>query len=123
MDAISSNSLQRPQNLQIAELFSVWSAGKVAPPYARIDMSRVVIIEALQAPLLALRFYRGGRPGSSSRSDLLSAAIGYSLGALQVVTPFGRDTNSLETRGSNLSFYLALAIGLLSLVGLEQQDV
>jgi hypothetical protein len=58
-----------------------------------------------------------------SRSVLLSAATGYALGGLQVMIQFGRDTNWLGTRGSNLSFYLALAIGLLSLVWVEEKDV
>jgi hypothetical protein len=57
------------------------------------------------------------------RSVVLIAAAGFALGALQVVIQFGRDTNWLGTRGSNLSFFLACSIGLLSLEWLEQQDL
>lgn len=50
------------------------------------------------------------------------AAWGYALATVQVLVQFGRDTNWLGTRGSNLSFHIALALGLWSLVWLERQN-
>jgi hypothetical protein len=44
------------------------------------------------------------------------------LGSLQELMQFGRDSISPGTRGPNLSFPLALPIGLLALVWLEGQE-
>jgi hypothetical protein len=55
-----------------------------------------------------------------SHPVLLAAAGGYAVAAVQVVAQFGRDTNWLGTRGSNLSMCLALAVGLWSLVWLDR---
>jgi hypothetical protein len=55
-----------------------------------------------------------------SNAVLLAAAGGYAVAAVQVVAQFGRDTNWLGTRGSNLSLFLALAVGLWSLVWLDR---
>jgi hypothetical protein len=42
------------------------------------------------------------------------------LGVVQVLVQFGRDDNWLGTRGSNLSFFLSLALGMWSLAWLER---
>jgi hypothetical protein len=57
-----------------------------------------------------------------NRSAVLLAVVGYGLAGLQVLVQFGRDTNWLGSRGSNLSFALALAIGLLSLEWSKRQE-
>ena len=58
----------------------------------------------------------------AGRGLVLAAAGGFALAALQVLLQFGRATNWLGSRGSNLSFWLALAVGLLSLVWLQLQE-
>lgn len=63
-----------------------------------------------------------GLVGAVTRRPLLvlSAAGGFGLCALQVIVQFGRDTNWLGSRGSNLSLSLALAIGLGALALTER---
>jgi hypothetical protein len=56
----------------------------------------------------------------ANRAVLLSAAGGSAVAAVQVLAQFGRDTNWLGTRGSNLSLFLALAVGLWSLAWLDR---
>jgi hypothetical protein len=58
-----------------------------------------------------------------NRVLVVIAAAGYALTALQVLVQFGRATNWLGSRGSNLSLSLALTIGLLSLEWLKRQDL
>jgi hypothetical protein len=55
-----------------------------------------------------------------NRAVLLSAAGGFAIAAVQVLAQFGRDTNWLGSRGSNLSLFLALAVGLWSLGWLDR---
>jgi hypothetical protein len=58
-----------------------------------------------------------------NRSLVVAAAAGFGLAAIQVLVQFGSDTNWLGSRGSNLSFDAAAAVGLWSLVWLERQEV
>jgi hypothetical protein len=46
--------------------------------------------------------------------------MGNALGAVQVLAQFGRADNWLGTRGSNLSFFLALGAGMWSVAWLER---
>jgi hypothetical protein len=55
-----------------------------------------------------------------NRAILLAAAGGFAVAAVQVLAQFGRDTNWLGTRGSNLSLFLGLAVGLWSLAWLDR---
>jgi hypothetical protein len=55
-----------------------------------------------------------------NRAVLLAAAGGFAIAAVQVLAQFGRDTNWLGSRGSNLSLFLALAVGLWSLGWLDR---
>jgi hypothetical protein len=55
-----------------------------------------------------------------NRAVLLAAAGGFAIAAVQVLAQFGRDTNWLGSRGSNLSLFLALAVGLWSLAWLDR---
>jgi hypothetical protein len=58
-----------------------------------------------------------------NRSLVMAAAAGFGLAAIQVLVQFGSDTNWLGSRGSNLSFDAAAAVGLWSLVWLQRQEV
>jgi hypothetical protein len=53
---------------------------------------------------------------------VLVGATGFGLAALQVLVQFGRADNWLGSRGSNLSFCLAVAVGLAALVWLENRQ-
>ena len=55
-----------------------------------------------------------------NRAVVLAAAGGFAVAAVQVLAQFGRDTNWLGTRGSNLSLFLGLAVGLWSLAWLDR---
>lgn len=57
-----------------------------------------------------------------NRAVLLAAAGGFAIAAVQVLVQFGRDTNWLGSRGSNLSLFLALAVGLWSLAWLDRHS-
>jgi hypothetical protein len=57
-----------------------------------------------------------------NRNLVLVAAAGFVLAAIQVLVQFGGDTNWLGSRGSNLSFDAAAAVGLWSLAWLERQE-
>jgi hypothetical protein len=50
------------------------------------------------------------------RTLVLAAAVGYAFTALQVLVQFGRDPNWFGSRGSNLSFALAVSIGLSAIL-------
>jgi len=53
---------------------------------------------------------------------VLLAATGFGLATLQVSLQFGRADNWLGSRGSNLSFCLAVAVGLAALVWLQNRE-
>ncbi len=53
---------------------------------------------------------------------VLIAAGGFALYGLQVLVQFGRDTNWLGSRGSNLSFAIGLAAGLGTLALLQRES-
>jgi hypothetical protein len=76
------------------------------------------LLGALLTVALSILAISGALLGSNA--VLLAAAGGYVVAAVQVVAQFGRDTNWLGTRGSNLSMCLALAVGLWSLVWLDR---
>jgi hypothetical protein len=76
------------------------------------------LLGALLTVALSIVAISGALLGSNA--GLLAAAGGYAVAAVQVVAQFGRDTNWLGTRGSNLSMFLALAVGLWSLVWLDR---
>jgi hypothetical protein len=76
------------------------------------------LLGALLTVALSILAISGALLGS--HAVLLAASGGYAVAAVQVVAQFGRDTNWLGTRGSNLSLFLALAVGLWSLVWLDR---
>jgi hypothetical protein len=75
---------------------------------------------ALVTIVLAVLALAGAVAGN--RVLVLAAAGGFGLATLQVILQFGRADNWLGSRGSNLSFWLALAIGLASLVWLQVRE-
>jgi hypothetical protein len=75
---------------------------------------------ALVTIVLAVLALAGAVAGN--RVLVLAAAGGFGLATLQVILQFGRADNWLGSRGSNLSFSLALAIGLASLVWLQVRE-
>jgi hypothetical protein len=77
------------------------------------------LLGALLTVALSLLAITGALLGN--RAFLLSAAGGFAVATVQVLAQFGRDTNWLGTRGSNLSLFLALAVGLWSLVWLDRR--
>jgi hypothetical protein len=76
------------------------------------------LLGALLTVALSLLAISGALLGN--RSVLQSAAGGFAVATVQVLAQFGRDTNWLGTRGSNLSLFLALAVGLWSLAWLDR---
>jgi hypothetical protein len=62
--------------------------------------------------------------GAALRNWLLVmvGATGFGLAALQVLLQFGRADNWFGSRGSNLSFCLAAAVGLAALVWLQKTE-
>ena len=53
---------------------------------------------------------------------VMVAAIGYGIATVQVLLQFGRADNWLGSRGSNLSFWMALAVGLGALAWLQKRE-
>jgi len=77
------------------------------------------VLGALVTILLAVLAMAGAAMGI--RSLVLAGATGFGLAAIQVIFQFGRADNWLGSRGSNLSFWLAVSVGLLTLVWLQNR--
>lgn len=58
----------------------------------------------------------------ANRVLVMVAAVGFGVASLQVLVQFGRADNLFGSRGSNLSFCLALAVGLGALIWLQQRE-
>ena len=78
------------------------------------------ILGALVTIVLAAVAVAGA--GLGNRFLVTLGAAGFGLATLQVMLQFGRDDNLLGSRGSNLSFWLAVAVGLAALVWLQKRE-